>query len=156
MSTNFYIQADDGNSLNLSLVLEATNVFIQCVAIAPVSKTVYHICINQVASTIVIAMPVYTLTHTSVILTQLLIITKLRQLEYSHLSIRTLLRYKYSNVLCQRQYSLNYFLYWLLASRVAILFKLLLSSESLLLLVDKVTYIKAHNKNTRPMPSVNK
>ena len=34
--------------------------------------------------------------------------------------------------------------------------KLLLSSESLLLLVDKVTYIKAHNKNTRPMPSVNK
>ena len=34
--------------------------------------------------------------------------------------------------------------------------KLLLSSESLLLLVDKVTYIKAHSKNTRPMPSVNK
>lgn len=33
---------------------------------------------------------------------------------------------------------------------------LLLSSESLLLLVDKVTYIKAHSKNTRPMPSVNK
>ena len=34
--------------------------------------------------------------------------------------------------------------------------KLLLSSESLLLLVDKVTYIKVHSKNTRPMPSVNK
>lgn len=39
---------------------------------------------------------------------------------------------------------------------VFVFVNLLLSSESLLLLVDKVTYIKAHNKNTRPMPSVNK
>ena len=45
---------------------------------------------------------------------------------------------------------------FLFSKTVLVLVKLLLSSESLLLLVDKVTYIKAHNKNTRPMPSVNK
>ena len=45
---------------------------------------------------------------------------------------------------------------FLFSKTVLVLAKLLLSSESLLLLVDKVTYIKAHNKNTRPMPSVNK
>lgn len=39
---------------------------------------------------------------------------------------------------------------------VFVFVNLLLSSESLLLLVDKVTYIKVHSKNTRPMPSVNK
>ena len=45
---------------------------------------------------------------------------------------------------------------FLFSKTVLVLAKLLLSSESLLLLVDKVTYIKAHSKNTRPMPSVNK
>ena len=45
---------------------------------------------------------------------------------------------------------------FLFSKTVLVLVKLLLSSESLLLLVDKVTYIKAHSKNTRPMPSVNK
>lgn len=45
---------------------------------------------------------------------------------------------------------------FLFSKTVLVLAKLLLSSESILLLVDKVTYIKAHSKNTRPMPSVNK
>ena len=45
---------------------------------------------------------------------------------------------------------------FLFSKTVLVLAKLLLSSESLLLLVDKVTYIKAHSKNTRSMPSVNK
>ena len=45
---------------------------------------------------------------------------------------------------------------FLFSKTALVLVKLLLSSESLLLLVDKVTYIKAHSKNTRPMPSVNK
>ena len=45
---------------------------------------------------------------------------------------------------------------FLFSKTVLVLVKLLLSSESLLLLVDKVTYIKVHSKNTRPMPSVNK